>query len=87
MKPRLGFFSFSCCEGCGLQVLNLEDELLDILGVVEIVNFREAMTEQSDDYDIAFVEGSITACVASISTGYPLAAIVAIPRISTTKLL
>jgi len=61
MKPRLGFFSFSCCEGCGLQVLNLEDELLDILGVVEIVNFREAMTEKSDDYDIAFVEGSITA--------------------------
>jgi sulfhydrogenase subunit delta len=60
-KPKLGFFSFSCCEGCGLQVLNLEDEILDILGVVEIVNFREAMTEKRDDYDIAFIEGSITA--------------------------
>lgn len=61
MKPRVGFFSFSCCEGCGLQVLNLEDEILDLLGFIEIVNFREAMTEKSDDYDIAFVEGSITA--------------------------
>ena len=43
------------------QFLNLEDELLDLLGKVEIVNFREAMKEvRSEDYDIAFIEGSIT---------------------------
>jgi coenzyme F420-reducing hydrogenase gamma subunit len=41
--------------------LNLEDEILDLLGLVEIVKFREAMTEVlADEYDIAFVEGSIT---------------------------
>jgi coenzyme F420-reducing hydrogenase gamma subunit len=59
-KPKLGFFSFASCEGCQLMVLECENELLDILGAVEIVNFREAMDKISDDYDIAFVEGSIT---------------------------
>lgn len=59
-KPRVAFFDFTCCEGCQLTVLNCEDEILDILGAVDIVNFREAMTNRSDDYDIAFVEGSCT---------------------------
>jgi len=60
MKPRLAFISFACCEGCALQVLNCEDEILAILGAVDIVDFRGAMTEKSEEYDIAFVEGSIT---------------------------
>lgn len=60
MKPRVAFFSFSCCEGCQLMVLNLEEDLLRLAEHVDIVSFREAMTEHSDDYDIAFVEGSIT---------------------------
>lgn len=60
MKPRLAFISFASCEGCGLMVLNLEDEILDILNATTIADFREAMTERSDDYDVAFVEGSIT---------------------------
>ncbi|HAO93739.1 MAG: NADH:ubiquinone oxidoreductase [Deltaproteobacteria bacterium GWB2_55_19] len=58
--PRLAFFSFTCCEGCQLVVLSCEDELPDILSLVKIVNFREAMDQKSDVYDIAFVEGSIT---------------------------
>ena len=59
-KPRLAFFSFASCEGCQLQFLNLEDELLGILPHVDVVEFREAIDDRSDDYDIAFVEGSIT---------------------------
>jgi len=59
-KPRLAFFSFASCEGCQLQFLNLEDELLDIVPHVEIVEFREAIDDRSEDYDVAFVEGSIT---------------------------
>lgn len=58
--PKAAFFSFTCCEGCQLMVLSCEKELPDILKLVKIVNFREAMTERSDDYDIAFVEGSIS---------------------------
>jgi coenzyme F420-reducing hydrogenase gamma subunit len=59
-KPRVAFFDFTGCEGCQLQVLNNEASLLDFLSLVEVVNFREAMTESSDNYYIAFVEGSIT---------------------------
>jgi len=61
MKPKAAFFSFSSCEGCQLMFLNLEDELLNLLGAVDIVNFREAMKEVlSDEYDVSFIEGSIT---------------------------
>ena len=28
-KPRVAIFDFACCEGCQLQILNLENELLD----------------------------------------------------------
>jgi sulfhydrogenase subunit delta len=60
MKPKVAFFDFAGCEGDQLQVANLEEELLDLLGQVEVVTFREVMKEKSDNYDIAFVEGSCT---------------------------
>jgi coenzyme F420-reducing hydrogenase gamma subunit len=59
-KPRVAFFDFACCEGCQLSVLALDEQLLQLLQHVDIVEFREAMSESSDDYDIAFCEGSIT---------------------------
>jgi sulfhydrogenase subunit delta len=59
-KPKIAFFDFAGCEGDQLQVANLEEKLLDILEHVEVVSFREVMTGHSDDYAIAFVEGSIT---------------------------
>ena len=59
-KPRIAIFDFSCCEGCQLQIVNLEEELLDLLGGADVVEWREAMSDQSRDYDIAIIEGSIT---------------------------
>lgn len=59
-KPRVAFFELSSCEGCQLQIINNEATLLDFLALVQVVNFREAMTEKSDDYVVAFVEGSVT---------------------------
>lgn len=59
-RPKVAFFELTSCEGCQLQLLNNEETLLDFLSLIEIVNFREAMTARSDDYEIAFVEGSIT---------------------------
>ncbi len=59
-KPRVAFFELSSCEGCQLQIVNNETTLLDFLALVQVVNFREAMTEKSDDYIVAFVEGSVT---------------------------
>ncbi len=60
MKPKVAFFDFAGCEGDQLQVANLEEELLDLLGQIEVVSFREVMKEHSNEYDIAFVEGSCT---------------------------
>jgi coenzyme F420-reducing hydrogenase gamma subunit len=59
-KPRIAIFDFACCEGCQLQIVNMEEELLSLLEHVDPVEWREAMSDQSDDYDIAIVEGSIT---------------------------
>lgn len=59
-RPAVAFFDLSSCEGCQLQIVNNESSLLDFLSLVRVVNFREAMTEKSDNYDIAFVEGSVT---------------------------
>jgi len=60
-KPTVAFFDLSCCEGCQLAAIDLTPEqLLDLLEVVDIVQFREAMSETAESYDIALVEGSIT---------------------------
>jgi sulfhydrogenase subunit delta len=61
MRPRLGVFKFSSCDGCQLSLLDCEDELLAVAGAIDIAYFPEAT--RSDDvghYDIAFVEGSVT---------------------------
>ena len=60
MKPKIAFFDFASCEGCQLSVLDLEEEILDLVNIVEIVNFREAISERGEDYQIAFIEGSIS---------------------------
>ena len=59
-KPRVAIFDFACCEGCQLQIVNLEEEILDLLGGADVVEWREGMTESSHEYDIAIIEGSIT---------------------------
>jgi sulfhydrogenase subunit delta len=60
MKPKIAIFDFGCCEGCQLQLVNLEEHLLDLIGLVDVRQWREAMSEHADDFDIALVEGSIT---------------------------
>lgn len=60
MKPKIAIFSLTSCEGCSLAILELENQLLDILNAVEIVNFREGMTERSWDIDIGFVDGAVS---------------------------
>ena len=59
-KPRVGIFDFTGCEGCELNQLNFEDQLLDIIAHVDIVEWREAMDGRAPEYDIAFVEGALS---------------------------
>jgi sulfhydrogenase subunit delta len=58
-KPKVAFFDFTGCEGCQLTVVDALQTHLELLEMVDIVEFREAMSEKADYYDIAFVEGSI----------------------------
>ncbi len=57
-KPKVAFFDFTCCEGCQLTVVDSLQKYPDLLDAVEIVQFREAMTEKGEDYAVAFIEGS-----------------------------
>ncbi len=59
-KPKVAFFDFTSCEGCQLNKLNLENHILDVLEHIDIVEFREAMDDKADHYDVAFIEGSIS---------------------------
>jgi coenzyme F420-reducing hydrogenase gamma subunit len=60
-KPKVAFFDFACCEGCQLQVANMGEALLDVLGAIDVVEFRETMSEKWDgELDLAIIEGSIT---------------------------
>ncbi|MFH0940979.1 MAG: cytochrome B [Candidatus Omnitrophota bacterium] len=58
-KPKVAFFEFTDCEGCQLQVANLGAGLLELAKVVDIVNFREIMSEAGQEYDVLVVEGSV----------------------------
>ena len=57
-KPKVAFFDFTCCEGCQLTVVDSLQTHPELLNAVEIVQFREAMTEKGEDYAVAFIEGS-----------------------------
>lgn len=60
-RPKLAVWKFSSCDGCQLSLLDLEDELLEIAGAVEIAYFLEATRATAKGpYDISLVEGSIT---------------------------
>jgi sulfhydrogenase subunit delta len=57
-KPKVAFFEFTSCEGCQLTVVDALQDHPDLLSAIDIVQFREAMSERGEDYQIAFIEGS-----------------------------
>ena len=59
-KPRVAFFDFTSCEGCQLTVVDSLETHPELLDAVDIVEFREAITEVAETYDVAFIEGSCT---------------------------
>ncbi len=61
MKPRVAVFSFTGCEGCSLAILECENELLSILSLIDLVEWREAMSEKTEEpIDIALIDGSVS---------------------------
>ncbi len=61
VKPKVGILGLTGCAGEQIVILNCEDELIDILGAVDIKYFPTAMTKNDEKckLDIAFVEGSV----------------------------
>ncbi len=62
MAVKVAYFDFCCCEGCQIEMTNFGDSaFLELLNHVEVVEFREAMTETTTEpIDIAFIEGSFS---------------------------
>jgi coenzyme F420-reducing hydrogenase gamma subunit len=61
MKPKIGIFGLSGCWGEQIVILNCEDDLLDIVGAVDIVDFLGGSSANDHDAPlaVAFVEGSV----------------------------
>jgi coenzyme F420-reducing hydrogenase gamma subunit len=60
-RPKLAVFKFASCDGCQLSLLDCEDDLLAVAGVVAIDNFLEASRAVgTGPWDLVLVEGSIT---------------------------
>ena len=59
--PTLAVWKFASCDGCQLTLLNCEDELLPLAGLVRIAYFPEATRGVlAGPYDVSLVEGSVT---------------------------
>ncbi|MBN2580583.1 MAG: oxidoreductase [Pirellulales bacterium] len=59
--PKVAVYKFSSCDGCQLQLLNLETKLLELVGAVEIAYFLEARRRVlPPPYDVGLVEGSVS---------------------------
>ena len=60
IKPKVGIFSLSCCEGCENTISEKPMELLGAVANVELVEFRLLEDESVvfGNWDVAFVEGS-----------------------------
>ena len=77
-KPKVAVWKFASCDGCQLSLLNCEDELLTVVGEIQIAYFLEASRAVvSGPYDLSLVEGSIT-------TADDLARIRQVRRVSRT---
>lgn len=61
MKPRIGIFGLSGCWGEQIVILNCEDQLMDLVGAVDLVDFLAAssVNDTEGPLDVAFVEGSV----------------------------
>ena len=60
-RPKLAVFKFSSCDGCQLSLLDCEDDLLAVVGAVDVAYFLEATRATAPGpYDVTLVEGSVS---------------------------
>jgi coenzyme F420-reducing hydrogenase gamma subunit len=61
-KPKVGVFKLSSCAGCQMVLIYHHDYLPQILGAVDITNFKMARRDNDPEgkFDLALVEGAVT---------------------------
>jgi len=61
VKPKIGIYGLSGCWGEQIVILNCEDQLLDLFGAVDIVDFLggSSVNDTESRLLIALVEGSV----------------------------
>lgn len=61
MAPRLVVLGLASDFGCQVQMTNIEDDLLDVLGLVELSYWQLASSgHMPEEYDVAIIEGAVT---------------------------
>jgi coenzyme F420-reducing hydrogenase gamma subunit len=60
-KPTVGVFGLTGCAGDQLVILNCEDQLLDLVGALDIRDFLMASSDNDSrcELDVALVEGAV----------------------------
>ncbi|HET6794126.1 MAG TPA: hypothetical protein VFH45_06780 [Acidimicrobiales bacterium] len=60
-RPTLAVWKFASCDGCQLSLLDCEEELLELAGILRIAHFAEVSSATvGGPYDLSLVEGSVT---------------------------
>lgn len=62
-KLKIGIYSFSSCEGCRHEIINLGERLIKTLEEYNIELVHEellGLKEEAKEYDVVFIEGAIT---------------------------
>jgi sulfhydrogenase subunit delta len=61
MAPRVVVLCLASDFGCQVQLTNMEDDLLDVLGLMELSYWQLATSgHMPDEYDVAIIEGAVT---------------------------
>ena len=61
MAPRVAVLSLASDFGCQLQMTNIEDDLLAVLGRIELSYWQLASSGHlPEEYDVAIIEGAVT---------------------------
>ncbi|TLM97614.1 MAG: NADH:ubiquinone oxidoreductase, partial [Actinobacteria bacterium] len=61
MAPRVVVIGLASDFGCQVQMTNMEDHLLDVLGAIDLSYWQLASSgHMPAEYDVAIVEGAVT---------------------------
>lgn len=61
MAPRVVVIGLASDFGCQVQMTNIEDDLLDVLGLIDLQYWQLASSGHlPDEYDVAIIEGAVT---------------------------